>query len=127
MSRQDRQMMTKRIMIVEDEMSAAAALEIELGARGCEILPVVVSSEAAVRQAGTQKPDVVLMDVGIYGKLSGIEAADTIRERFGIPVVFITGDDNPDTLAKANRVNHSGYVIKPIAIDALMKIIKNAT
>jgi PAS domain S-box-containing protein len=55
------------------------------------------------------------MDIRLRGTLDGIEAAATIRERFDIPVVFLTAHSEDATVARAKRTGPLGYLIKPFA------------
>ena len=116
----------KRILIVEDEMIAACALETEFRDRGYTVCPIAVSSETAIELAFRHRPDIVLMDISIYGKMSGVQTAKVIQETYHIPVIFISGDQSEETMKKADTVRHAGYLAKPIDIEKLVKFIKKA-
>ncbi|HSB51506.1 MAG TPA: response regulator, partial [Dissulfurispiraceae bacterium] len=72
----------------------------------------------------TLKPDLVLMDVYIHGKISGIEAAGKIRSQFGIPIIFITGYSDEETRQKAYVAEPAGYFVKPLNYDRLKEVLK---
>ena len=59
------------------------------------------------------RPDLVLMDIVLQGRMDGIEAADIIRSRWGIPVVFVTAHADRERLERAKLVYPFGYIIKP--------------
>jgi PAS domain S-box-containing protein len=86
---------------------------------------------SAIRMAGELKPDLVLMDITLKGPMSGIEAAGQIRERYGLPVVYMTGHTDESTVEKAIAVNPFGYIVKPVdtrilKITLRMALLKHA-
>ncbi len=74
--------MKRRILIVEDETMIAKDIESKLRNIGYEPLPLVSSGEKAVEKAGKLRPDIILMDVVLDGKMDGIEAAGQIKNQF---------------------------------------------
>ena len=113
----------KKILIVEDEIIEAMFLGEILELRGYEICETATSGEDAIKEAEIQNPDVVLMDISIHGKISGIEAARKIRSQFGIPVIFMTGYPDEETRQKAYITNPAGYFVKPLDYDKLEKTL----
>ena len=59
------------------------------------------------------RPDLVLMDIHLQGRMDGVEAADQIRRRFGIPVIYLTANADHPTVERAKVTEPFGYVIKP--------------
>ena len=68
-----------RILVVEDESIVAADIQDRLEALGYEVPATVGWGEKAVEMAGALRPDLVLMDIQLKGRMDGIEAADQIR------------------------------------------------
>jgi len=101
------------LMLVEDERIVAFDLKRQLQAFGYEVGTVVASGEQAICQAATDKPDLVLMDIHLEGRMDGIEAANAIRALHQIPVVFLTAYAEDDTLRRALDSRPFGYLIKP--------------
>jgi two-component system, response regulator PdtaR len=91
---------------------------------GYEVCEITSSGEDAIREAEIGKPDLVLMDVYIHGKISGIEAAGKIRSQFGIPIIFITGYSDEETRQKACVAEPAGYFVKPLNYDRLKEMLK---
>ena len=56
----------------------------------------------------------MLCDVEISGDMDGIQTAELISERHGLPVVFMTAHSDEETLERAKTTDPSGYVIKPV-------------
>jgi CheY-like chemotaxis protein len=92
---------------------------------GYGIAAVAFHGDEAVKKAETSAPDLVLMDIGLKGEIDGIEAAKRIRDRFQIPVVFLTGFADEGTMAKAQEANPSGFIIKPINEEELHKTLED--
>ncbi|MCB0310072.1 MAG: response regulator [Bdellovibrionales bacterium] len=102
-----------RILIVEDE--AIVSLDIEQGLKnsGYEVVSIVDTGEDAIRVVKEHKPDLVLMDIVLKSKMDGIEAASQIRDRFNIPVIYLTAHADEATLQRARVTTPYGYILKP--------------
>jgi PAS domain S-box-containing protein len=102
-----------RILIVEDESIVAEDLRTLLSSLGYEVVGVTAYGEKAVTLADDLRPDLVLMDIKLKGAMEGIEAAEAIRARNHLPVVFLTAYADDSTLARARVTEPSGYILKP--------------
>ncbi len=106
--------MTKtRILVVEDESIVALDIQDRLESLGYEVPDPVASGERAIERAGVLNPDLVLMDIQLQGQMDGVEAAQEIRQRFGIPVIYLTANADHPTVERAKVTEPFGYVIKP--------------
>ncbi|MBF0529979.1 MAG: diguanylate cyclase [Deltaproteobacteria bacterium] len=124
-------MLRARIMIVEDEVIIAQDLACELTELHYEIISTVLSGEKAIDQAPVARPDLIIMDIKLAGKVDGIEAARIIRSRFEIPIIFLTADTDDDRLKQAQLTLPFGYILKPfesrqlkVAIDMALYVAK---
>jgi CheY-like chemotaxis protein len=79
-----------RILIVEDEQIIAEDLAMQIGRLGHQVLGISISGEEAVAMADRTKPELVLMDIQLEGRMTGTEAAQVIRQRTGAAIVFVT-------------------------------------
>jgi CheY-like chemotaxis protein len=113
------------IMVVEDEGVVSIDIRNMLKKAGYNIAAVAFQGEEAVTKAEQSNPDLVLMDIGLKGEIDGIEAAKRIRDRLHIPVVFLTGFADEVTKAKAQEVNPSGFIIKPINEEELNQTLED--
>ena len=102
------------ILVVEDEISVSMELEEMLVENGYQVQGVVDSGEKAIDMAGRLEPDFILMDIGLSGRLDGIEAAAKIRSRFNIPSVFLTGHGEKELVDRAVKTQPLGYIMKPL-------------
>ena len=102
-----------QILVVEDESIVAKDIQNILIKLGYSVPSVVHSAEEAVKKAAEDLPDLVLMDIVLKGAMDGVEAAEQIRARFGIPIVYLTAYADNDTLQRAKITGPFGYILKP--------------
>ena len=101
------------VMVVEDETVVARDIEKTLVGLGYRVTANVRTAQAALYAIEAARPDVVLSDIRIKGDLDGIELATLTRDRFGVPVVFLSSYADEATLARANEADPYGFVLKP--------------
>jgi PAS domain S-box-containing protein len=102
-----------KIMVVEDEAVIALRLQQMLIKMGYDVPDVVYSGEEALEKAMSLRPDLILMDIRIPDKLDGIAAAKIIKDKLGIPVVFLTAFSEDKIIKRAREAEPYGYVLKP--------------
>jgi two-component system cell cycle sensor histidine kinase/response regulator CckA len=119
-------MSTTQILVVEDERLVAKALQNELEQFGYQVSGIASSAADAVDQAEESRPDLVLMDIHLQGDDDGIEAAQKIQSRCGIPVIFLSAFSDAQTVARASETNAFGYLIKPYEERELQTTIEMA-
>ena len=105
--------MPARILIVEDERITAEDLRDILTDLGYTVTGSVSSGAEAIAQAEEAPPDLALMDIRIKGEMDGAETARILRERFNIPVVYLTAHADTSTLSRAKLAQPLGYIVKP--------------
>ncbi|OPX64448.1 MAG: aerobic respiration control sensor protein ArcB [Methanoregula sp. PtaB.Bin085] len=106
-------MAPKTILILEDEQIPALDLKETLVSFGYEITGIAPTGEKAVRMVDERVPDLILMDIQLAGKMSGIEAAEIILSRQSVPIIYITAYADPDLVEQAKKTKPYGYLIKP--------------
>ncbi|MDP1860771.1 MAG: response regulator [Gemmatimonadaceae bacterium] len=116
--------MAGRVLIVEDEVINAMALAEAIPQWGCHVVDMLTSGEDAIRVAEAEKPDVVLMDISIHGAIDGLGAAREIIGRLGIPVIFMTGYDDEETIRLAKELKPLAFLVKPLDPARLMELLK---
>src|SRR5579871_6624520 len=105
--------MSARILIVEDERITAEDLRDILTDLGYTVTASVSSGVDAIAQAEATKPDLALMDIRIRGEMDGTETARILRERFNVPVVYLTAHADAATVSRAKLAEPLGYITKP--------------
>ena len=101
------------VLVVEDESIVAKDIQNSLKKLGYTVPSVENTGEEAIDAAGQHRPDLILMDIMLKGDISGIEAAEQIKNRYQIPVIFLTAYADESTLSKAKVTEPYGYIIKP--------------
>jgi CheY-like chemotaxis protein/DNA-binding PadR family transcriptional regulator len=102
-----------KILVVDDEAIITMQLEERLTKMGYTVSGMAASGEEAVDKARRIRPDLVLMDIVMPGKMNGIEAANIITKELDIPVVFVTSYADDAIIEKAKSVRPYGYIVKP--------------
>ncbi len=103
-----------KVMIVEDEFIIQDELKIILEEIGHTAVATASTAEKAIKQVETENPEIILMDIRLGGKQDGIEAAQVIKERFDIPVIFVTAYTDEERIERAKLIHPYGYLIKPV-------------
>jgi CheY-like chemotaxis protein len=114
-----------QILIVEDEAIVAIDLQKTVQTLGYDVPAIAFSGEEALQKTEELHPDVVLMDIVLRGQMDGIEAAQEIYERFGIPSIFMTGYSEK-FIEQFNTGKPCLYVIKPVEEEELHTTILKA-
>ena len=115
-----------KILVVEDESIVAKDIQNSLKKLGYHVPTTVSSAEKAIEEVEENRPDLILMDIMLKGQMSGIEAANVIKERFGVPLIFLTAYADDNTLSKAKITEPYGYIIKPFKEKELQTTIEMA-
>ncbi len=115
-----------RLLVVDDEHVIAKLVKKRLEAMGYSVIDTVPSGEEAVVTARETHPDLVLMDIGLNGKMDGVAAVEKIRAMMDIPVIYLTGYTDPETLSRAKLTEPFGYIIKPFQDHTLKSTIEMA-
>ena len=103
----------KKILIVEDEAIVARDIAQQVDALNYEVVGIANSAARAMEISAASRPDLVLMDIQLAGPVDGIAAAVSLREKFDIPVVFLTAFAADEKLERAKLAEPFGYIIKP--------------
>lgn len=101
------------VLVVEDESIVSKDIQYSLKKLGYNVIGAAPTGEKAVELAEELKPDIILMDIMLKGKITGIEASAQIKEKLNIPVIFLTAYADENTLSKAKVTEPYAYIIKP--------------
>ncbi len=114
------------VLIVENQIIEAADIQKTLIQSGYGVIGVALTFQEAITSIETTRPDVVLMDIHLGEQIDGVQAAEEIRCRFDIPVVYVTGLADEQTLQRAKISEAFGYILKPFSERELHTIIEIA-
>jgi DNA-directed RNA polymerase specialized sigma24 family protein len=114
-----------RVMIIEDEAIIALDLQSIVADMGHAITGVARTRDAAVALAGIERPDLILADIQLADKSSGIDAVNDILGAGGdIPVIFITAF--PERLLTGERPEPTFLITKPFQRSTVKAAIAQA-
>ncbi len=120
------QLKDTRILIVEDEIVVASEIKLRLEAMGYGVLGIVNNGREAIELAERHEPDIILMDITLKGKMTGLEATREIAKSYGIPIIFITAHTDKTTLDSAREASSHGIFTKPFSDAELQAAIQQA-
>ncbi|OHD66350.1 MAG: hypothetical protein A2176_07665 [Spirochaetes bacterium RBG_13_51_14] len=104
---------TRKILIVEDSLVITMELQEKLTAAGYAVADAVVSGEEAIEAMRKMKPDLVLMDIMLAGKMNGIEASIEIKKVSDIPIIYTTAYSDEDTIRRLKLTDPYAFLKKP--------------
>ena len=119
-------MVKKQILVVEDNRIVAKNIQNRLENSGYTVPAIISSGEEAVRKTAEIQPDLVLMDIKLEGIVDGVEAANQIKNRYNIPVIYLTAYGDDETLRRAKITEPYGYILKPFVKRELFSNIEMA-
>ncbi|MCX5815900.1 MAG: response regulator [Proteobacteria bacterium] len=106
-------MNSRNIMVVEDEWVVSDQICRDLKDLGYTVCGTASTGDEAIRKAEAEKPDLILMDIVLKGKMDGIEAVEQITLQFDIPVIYLTSHTNDGFIERAKQTRPFGYLVKP--------------
>lgn len=101
-----------KILIVEDEVLIAEFINEMLLDEGYSNIEVVHECDSAIDKFNSFKPEVILLDINIEGRDSGINLAKLKNEE--AKVIYITAQNDVNTIKKAIETNPESYLTKPV-------------
>jgi CheY-like chemotaxis protein len=119
-------MTKKQILIVEDELIVAEDLKFTLTNMGYDVIAIASTGEDAIEIAESGHPDLILMDIMLAGKITGITTAEQIHIRQDIPVIYVTAYADETLLQRIKQTPPFGYIIKPFDEHELRATIEMA-
>ncbi|MEH1939838.1 MAG: ATP-binding protein [Nostoc sp.] len=115
-----------RIFVVEDEILVAREIEGSLQKLGYHVVGIAASAETALKEIAEVQPDLILVDIVLKGEQDGIAVAEQVRDRFHIPVIYLTAYVDAPTLERAKHTYPFGYILKPFKQSTLQANIEIA-
>ena len=115
-----------KILLCEDETILAIDLKAMLEQHGYEVVGLADNGADALAIAEHQPMDIALMDIELNGAMNGIEVANSLRNTYDIPSIFLTGRTDMETFLAAKTTNPYGFLTKPVDIAQLNRTIELA-
>lgn len=102
-----------KILIVEDEMVIGANLSMQLNELGFEVCGILPRGEDVLPCVRNEKPDILLLDIKLKGKLDGIETARLVQSEFEIPIIYLTSNADEAHFNRAKETQPRAFISKP--------------
>ena len=115
-----------KILIVEDEALIASYIEEVLGESGFEVAGIAASGPEALSLAAEAAPALALVDIRLTGPIDGIELACMLRQKYGLPSIFLSGLVDGETARRAETAQPLGFLPKPFLPSQVFKAIDRA-
>ena len=113
-----------KILIVEDDVIISHIIELQLKKLGYIVSGIAANGQDAITLMNNTNPDAILMDIFLDGKMDGIEAAKIIKEKFNIPIIFLTAYSDDNVLERIRTIQSAQYVLKPFTNEDLRIALK---
>jgi DNA-binding response OmpR family regulator len=118
-------MKKKKVLIVEDDRLLAIVLRKMAISMNFEVADVAHGGEEAIRLVEEHQPDLIMMDILLSDRISGIEAMQKIRKHSDVPVIYISAQADAETRQLAMEVQNSFYLKKPVIMRELKSAVGN--
>jgi two-component system, NtrC family, response regulator HydG len=105
-------MMKEKILIVEDQFIEANNLQMILERAGYNVCSIARSVPEAIEIIELETPNIILLDIHLKGKLTGIDLAKILSKK-NIPFVYLSANSNKEILDAAKATRPYGFLVKP--------------
>ncbi len=116
--------MSYKVLITEDDQVTALFIKRVIKQMGHQPVGIAYTGEEALELVKSESPDLVLMDISLPGEMDGISVSNVIIEKLELPVVYITGMSDRDTVGRALKSHPYGYISKPVTEGSLQTVIE---
>lgn len=114
------------ILIVEDELLIAEHISRVLTSVGYSSTCCVTNVEDAISVIETENPQMVLTDIMLLGKQTGIDLGNLLHQKYQLPFIYITSHSGIDVITKAKFTHPNAYLVKPFKREDLLIAIELA-
>ncbi len=104
--------MNKKVLIVEDQFVESNDLQLMLRKAGYEVCGIARSVPVAQEIIKKEKPGLVLLDIFLKGKQTGIDLSRQLRED-NIAFIYLSANSNEEVLNVAKTTEPYGFIVKP--------------
>lgn len=104
--------MKKKVLIVEDQFVEANDLQLMLRKAGYEVCGIARSVEIAEELMKKEVPELVLLDIFLKGKRTGIDLAKQLKEE-NIAFIYLSANSNEEVLSQVKKTEPYGFIVKP--------------
>ncbi len=113
-----------RILVVDDDRLVLATVTQGLAEAGYEVIDAD-NGDDAILLAREHRPELALLDIRMPG-MTGFDVAETLRDKYGIPFMFLSAFADDDTLATVRRLGALAYLVKPLEVGQIVPAVEAA-
>ncbi len=113
-----------RILVVDDDRLVLATVSHGLSQAGYEVIDTD-NGDDAILLAREHRPALALLDIRKEGK-SGFDVAQTLRDAYGIPFMFLSAFSDESTLATVKSLGALAYLVKPLDVGQIVPAVEAA-
>ena len=113
-----------RILVVDDDRLVLATVTHGLAQAGFEVIDAD-NGDDAILLAREHRPQLALLDIRMEGK-SGFDVAETLRDAYGIPFIFLSAFSDDATIAKVRALGALAYLVKPLDVGQIVPAVEAA-
>jgi response regulator NasT len=113
-----------RILVVDDDRLVLATVTHGLSQAGYEVIDAD-NGDDAILLAREHRPELALLDIRMEGK-SGFDVAETLRDAYGIPFMFLSAFSDEATLATVKSLGALAYLVKPLDVGQIVPAVEAA-
>lgn len=115
-----------KILLVEDNYNLSENVKEMLTIQGYEVSGIIDKAEGARSKIELNFPDLVLMDIQLSGKKTGIDLAEELRESMNLPIIFLTSSAGKNIVKKLEHIKPDGFITKPFTAESMITSIELA-
>ena len=113
-----------RILVVDDDRLVLATVTHGLTQAGYEVIDAD-NGDDAILLAREHRPQLALLDIRMEGK-SGFDVAETLRDVYRIPFMFLSAFADEATLAQVKALGALDYLVKPLDVGQIVPSVEAA-
>jgi DNA-binding response OmpR family regulator len=113
-----------RILVVDDDRLVLATVAHGLAQAGYEVIDAD-NGDDAILLAREHRPELALLDIRMEGK-SGFDVAQTLRDAYAIPFMFLSAFSDAATLATVKSLGALAYLVKPLDVGQIVPAVEAA-
>ena len=113
-----------RILVVDDDRLVLATVSHGLAKAGYDVIDAD-NGDDAILLAREHRPELALLDIRMEGK-SGFDVAETLRDAYGIPFMFLSAFSDATTLATVKSLGALAYLVKPLDVTQIVPAVDAA-
>lgn len=117
-------MMTKKLLVVDDEIEICEFLKSFFEDRDFKVA-VASNGENALNQMSAFHPDIVLLDIQMPG-MDGLQVLKKMKEGYSqVKVIMVTAVETQEKIEEAMRLGADNYITKPLSLEYLEKDVQD--